>query len=516
MGNNARIIGILLQSCMSQLTTKTASPSAATRSVLPQFVPSSTCVRCDICCRFPDPDSPLRPYFTKEEVDQAVRGGLDERAFPDRGGCQILVVPDLEGEGFHCPAFASQTGTCRIYEQRPLDCQLYPLAIMWNAVQDEVLLGWDAKCPFMPEQLPVSIRLHAERVMELLQQPEIVRTIVNHPRLVGRFQEDVVVLGPLAHLTRALTERRGVHPVHRLLLEDLPRFTNALNRSAPGGAQLLAAHSAAYHYVWNGLLAYWWTELHGAFCLFIQSPDGWFMPLPPLKEGSILNAIEEAFQLMRRWNGMTAVSRIENIPAALAAELEAVGYRMTPKDPDYLYRAADLASLAGNRFKSQRALCNRFERIGAVTTEPYHPRDRAECRALFHEWGQQKRTGGLDTFATLLLDDVLSAHEAAWAHGFELSLVGTILRHEGRIHAYTFGYWLNKDTWCVLLEVADRTIPGLAQYLFRDTCRRALSEGAEFINTLDDAGLSGLRLSKLAYHPMMQIQSFICSEAMRA
>lgn len=496
---------------MSPLTTKTPTPSATTLPVLPQMVPSTTCVRCDVCCRFPDPDSPLRPYFTNDEVSQAIRGGLDERVFPDRGGCQILVVPDPEGEGFHCPAFASQTGTCRIYEQRPLDCQLYPLAIIWNAVQDEVLLGWDAKCPFMPEQPPESIRLHAERVMELLRQPEILGKIVNHPRLVGRFQEDVVVLAPLAHLTQALTERWGPHPVHRLMLEDLPRLTNALDRSGLVGPQPLAAYSAPYHYLWNGLLAYWWTELHGAFCLFIQSPDGWFMPLPPLKEGSILKPIEEAFQLMRRWNGMTAVSRIENIPAALAADLEAMGYRMAPKDPDYLYRAADLASLAGDRFKSQRALCNRFERMGAVTAKPYHPRDQAECRALFQEWGQQKRTGGLDTFAALLLDDVLSAHEVAWAHGSELSLVGSVLRLEGRIRAYTFGYWLNKNTWCVLLEVADRTIPGLAQYLFRDTCRRALSEGAEFINTMDDAGLPGLRLSKQAYHPMMQIQSCICS-----
>ena len=64
----------------------------------------------------------------------------------------------------------------------------------------------------------------------------------------------------------------------------------------------------------------------------------------------------------------------------------------------------------------------------------------------------------------------------------------------------------------MLLEVADRTIPGLAQYLFRDTCRKALSEGAEYINTLDDSGLAGLRESKDAYHPVTRKQSFICSE----
>jgi hypothetical protein len=29
----------------------------------------------------------------------------------------------------------------------------------------------------------------------------------------------------------------------------------------------------------------------------------------------------------------------------------------------------------------------------------------------------------------------------------------------------------------------------------------ALAEGAEYINTMDDAGLTGLRASKEAYHP---------------
>jgi uncharacterized protein len=498
---------------MSALTTKPASPWATAHPDLPQLVPGSTCVRCDVCCRFPDPDSPLRPYFTGKELVRAVDAGMNERAFPDRSGSQVLVVPDPERDGFLCPAFDRSSGTCRIYEQRPLDCQLYPLAMMWNAAQDAVVLGWDAKCPFMLAQIPESIRVHADRVMEIFRRPEVVGEIANHPRLVGRFQADVVMLAPLPDITRALTERWGPQPIRRLMLDDLPHFAAALDRSGLCKDQPLAAYSAAYHYVWNGLLPYWWIELQGAFCLFIQSPDGWFMPLPPLSEGSIEEPLETAFRVMRHWNGESAVSRVENISTALASDLESQGYRITPKDPDYLYWAADLASLAGNRFKSQRVLCNRVERSRRVTIEPYRLRDRMECRALFQQWGRQKRTEGLDDFSALLLDDAISAHEVAWAKGSELHLVGTVLRIDGRIRAYTFGYWSNKKTWCIVLEVADRTISGLSQYLFRETSRTALSGGAEFINTMDDAGLPGLRLSKQAYHPCMQIQSFICSEA---
>ena len=93
--------------------------------VLPQLVPSHTCLQCDVCCRFPDPDSALRPYFTENEIARALAGGIiEETAFPNRRGSQVILVSEPHGEGYLCPAFEATTSTCRIYEQRPLDCQL--------------------------------------------------------------------------------------------------------------------------------------------------------------------------------------------------------------------------------------------------------------------------------------------------------------------------------------------------------------------------------------------------------
>ena len=88
---------------MTALTIKMALPSPVVPEVLPQLVPSSACLRCDVCCRFPDPDSPLRPFFTGEEISRAVDHGLETKVFHDRSGCQITVVPDTQGEGFVCP-----------------------------------------------------------------------------------------------------------------------------------------------------------------------------------------------------------------------------------------------------------------------------------------------------------------------------------------------------------------------------------------------------------------------------
>ena len=171
---------------------------------LPQLVPSRICLQCDVCCRFPDPDSALRPYFAENEITRALAGGVEGTAFPNRRGSQVVLVSDPHGDGYFCPAFDAATSTCRIYEQRPLDCQLYPLALMWDEAHDQVLLGWDTKCPFMREEIPGEIQRHADRVMALLDQQDIRDQVVAHPRLIGRFQEDVVVLALLPRLTESM------------------------------------------------------------------------------------------------------------------------------------------------------------------------------------------------------------------------------------------------------------------------------------------------------------------------
>jgi uncharacterized protein len=481
---------------------------------LPQIVPTSTCLRCDVCCRFPDPDSALRPYFSEDEISRALAGGMKATAFSNRRGSQVILDPEPQGEGYLCPAFDVATSTCRIYEQRPFDCQIYPLALMWNKPHDQILLGWDTKCPFMREEIPHEIQRHAGRVMALLDQQGIRDHIVAHPRLIGRFQEDVVVLTLLSRLTEAVEGQWGSAPLHRLTLDDIPFIQTALDRSGWCSNQPLAACSPVYHYMWNGLLAYWWMELRGTLCLFAQSPDGWFMPLPPIGAGPIDAPLSDAMGLLRRWNGDSRVSRVENVPSQLVPEFARLGYSLTPKEPDYLYRADDLTALMGDRYKSQRALCNRFEREQSIEMRSYQVGDRQDCRALLADWSRQKKQAeGMQALGVMLLADAASAHEVIWSQASALRVTGKVVRIHGRLCAYTFGYWLTSTTFCVLVEVADRTFPGVAQYLYRETCRTAAAEGAEYVNAMDDAGLPGLRASKQAYHPTMLIPNFVASPA---
>ncbi len=179
-------------------------PKSRELSVVEQIVPSTVCFACDVCCRFPEQDSALRPYFTKEEIRAAVARGISPEAFPDHAGSKIAVAPHGE-DGYCCPAFDPQTGHCRIYEDRPLDCRLYPVAVMWDQAHAAVVMGWDSKCPFIRDSLdsPES-RAYVERTFAFLESQETVPIFYANQQLIGAFQGDVIVLRRLDQLTHAV------------------------------------------------------------------------------------------------------------------------------------------------------------------------------------------------------------------------------------------------------------------------------------------------------------------------
>lgn len=477
-----------------------------------QIVPSATCLHCEVCCRFPERDSFLRPFFTAKEIETATAAGLSPEHFPNVAGTQIDLVPNPVDGGYICPAFDPATSHCRIYDVRPLDCRLYPFALMWNAMHTQVVLGWDTKCPYLRDLSSPIIIQAAHKIAQWIEEDATVETLVRDPRLIGRFQDDVIVLRPLQHLTERLQQGQVLVTMRALALSDRERMEAALALSA--GRELpLAAASFGYHYIWRHLLNYAWVELHHHICLFAESPDGVFMSLPPLGTDPIAKPLDAAFRFMRERNGDSLVTRVENVPKAYVTEVRALGYRVIAKDPDYLYVANDLADLIGERYKSPRAACNRFMREQGGALEPFDPCDRAACLSLFHEWSEQKAQSGADDWGRSLLEDAAGAHETALCSATELGLIGAVVRVGGRIRAYTFGLWLSPAVFCVLLEVADRRIAGLAPFIFREFCRQARANGAFWINTMDDSGLSGLARSKRSYHPARLLPNYSVMES---
>jgi len=425
----------------------------------------------------------------------------------------VDVVPNPSGEGYLCPAFDPGTGQCRIYEARPLDCRLYPFALMWDAAGERVLLGWDAKCPFLLDSPPPGLGQAAEDLARWIEDDARVALLARNPRLVGRFQDDIVELCRLPRVTERLTSVGSSRRSWPIRLQDRDRFESAARLALRGIERPLAAYSFAYHYMWRRALDYSWREVEGRFCLFAHSPDGLFLALPPLGEVPLAPSLAEAFRWMREENRGRPVTRMEHLPEELVDEVRRLGYRVTAMEPDYLYRAEALADLSGAPYKSQRASCNRFERERGGHFERYRTEDRAECLALFRDWEGQKQAAGADDFGRALLEDARGAHDEALTEHQALALVGGVVRVGGNIRAYTLGTWLTPSVFCVLIEVADRGVPGLGPFIFREFCRQALADGALWVNTMDDSGLPHLAKSKRLYHPTYLLPNYCVTES---
>lgn len=307
-----------------------------------------------------------------------------------------------------------------------------------------------------------------------------------------------------------------------LTLKDRFRLDQNVSATLIGGNTPLATWSFPPHYIWKDLFTYSWADIDGWWCLFAEYSDGIFMPLPPVGprseigssgSSSFKDVLGQAIEFMDSRNRGSQVTRIENIPADLKEEMQQWGYILTPKDPDYLYRTADLIQLKGNPYKSQRAAYNRFVRAHRIRMTPYRIMDRDACFALFYRWVNQKeeipfpRSGTNEEVARLMLRDAAGAHRVALQDYQGLGLTGRIVWVDGSVKAYTFGYPRSLEVFCVLLEVADRSVYGLAQYLFREFCREF--QQYPFVNTMDDSGLPGLAKAKRAYHPCQLVPSYI-------
>ena len=178
------------------------------------MVPTAWCSSCDVCCRFPEKDSFLAPYFTPDEIIAIPL--MNPPLFPfakgekkrigdnvDLAGCKITLIPYKEG--YICPAFDPATAHCKIYNERPVDCILYPYAIMWDANGEEVVLGMDTKCPYVQEHMEdQSLKDASIEIALAIESSPLLDIFSANMGLIGPYQDDVIPLQALKRLTSSV------------------------------------------------------------------------------------------------------------------------------------------------------------------------------------------------------------------------------------------------------------------------------------------------------------------------
>jgi len=260
-------------------------------------------------------------------------------------------------------------------------------------------------------------------------------------------------------------------------------------------------------YIWQELFEIRWAVIRDNLCIFVKDKIGCFLYLPPLGKIKTPEVIRAVFETMDKTNRNKEVSRIENVEEKDVVFYRNLGYGYQDKYPDYLCKRREQVELKGNQFKSKRASFNYFIKHYKSECLPFSSRYKNDCLKLYYRWMKNRKAQNQNPVYQGMLKDNLVCLQVLLDEYRNLGATGRIVKVNGEIKAFTFGFKLNSDIFCVLYETTDLSIKGLAQFIFREFCRELA--GYEYINIMDDSGLENLKRVKLSYHPTRLIPAYI-------
>ncbi|MFH1202458.1 MAG: YkgJ family cysteine cluster protein [Candidatus Omnitrophota bacterium] len=186
---------------------------------LKQLVPEKVCLKCDICCRFPEKETVWSPVLSKDEAEQIRAKDLAKIKVTDNNGFELI---SSDG-GYICPCLSAKDNRCKIYEFRPFDCQLYPFVLTSDG--QKISLAADLKCPFIFKGIEsgsfkkdLDFSRYIQYLNNLLNSSHTLDYISKNPQLVGNYTEDIIILASLDKLSNwVIKKNNGIPEVKQAL-----------------------------------------------------------------------------------------------------------------------------------------------------------------------------------------------------------------------------------------------------------------------------------------------------------
>lgn len=467
---------------------------------LKQIIPSEVCLACKVCCRYPERISAYVPYFFPEEAKEnviinkgcgAVGEALDPKPLPlPYKSCYI------------CQFFDVEKNSCHIYSARPFDCQLYPFMVTYDKECTSVFLVLDSNCPYVRNKVDSEeVRWYIEYLVDMLEDEKMVESINNNKNFINDFQENALMLKKLDKISeRICFSQLGMR---RISLRDKKVFDEYFSKLHTS----LSFFSFVTIYIWSGILNILWKKIDNALCIFAGNERDYFLLVPPIDGGVNEYATRESLEMLSLFNGAeSSAARIENIPEDFFDDMISWGLNPRRTSQEYIYTQRDLAELRGDRFKSKRALVNYFTKNYTYEYRALEQKNISDCLKLYRAWAGQRLAHNADDYFRLLIEDSYVAQKVALMNFELLHLQGRMVAVDGIIKGYSMGFSFNDEMFVILFETTDRTMKGLAQFLFR-AFSYDLSEYTS-IATLSDSGLENLKRTKNSYHPVGKIPVF--------
>ena len=411
--------------------------------------------------------------FSKESLDRS--GRIKTKSV--HGQCQ-------------CTFFDQKTNQCQIYHDRPFECQLYPFLLRRRG--KAIYLSVHKNCPHIQEKInSPEFDQYVSRLKEFLDTKETRSFFVYNQTLANDYagyEEEIADLFIIANNKR---DKKAALLNQRMTIERA-----LLDEQSP-----LSSRAFANIFIWQDYFSFDVRLINDSLCVFAENEVGRFMYFPPIGENYSPQLLEECFAIMEEKNKGNGVSRIENVSYVDQKRYLAGQYQFYKKGYEYCYFKEDILALKGNGFKSKRSSYNRFIKNNPYQFRPYEKSMAKECLVLYDRWVENRKRHHDDELYLHMLDENRRVHRLALDFYERLGLIGRVVLIDGKIAAYSFGYPIRPDVFCILFEIADLDKSGLSVFIFRSFCDDPLLRPYRFINVMDDFGLKNIERTKNSFRP---------------
>lgn len=229
------------------------------------------------------------------------------------------------------------------------------------------------------------------------------------------------------------------------------------------------------------------------------------MPLPPLG-GLDDEAIDVCFTIMEDLNHNSDISRIENIEKKDLGFFKQAPFVLYEKAQESIVLSKEMAGLCGEKFKHKRNLHNFFIKNYDSCFRDYATPDRKDVGTLYEDWKEDRKSRREDRIYQAMLEDNFLAFGALLKNFRYLDTTACVVEIENKIRAFTCGFPLSGNLFCINYEIADLKYKGLPQFVFAEFAKRLMSYRE--INIMEDCGFENLKKTKLSYHPSQVVISY--------
>jgi Fe-S-cluster containining protein len=108
---------------------------------------SKQCLTCKHCCYFLKNEINLSPYFSQNEINNVSKGKLSlaKNGFYQAKICKSKKYSDL----YRCVFLNEGNHKCLIYNERPIDCLMWPFIVGWDKHKKGIYL-WVVESKWCP------------------------------------------------------------------------------------------------------------------------------------------------------------------------------------------------------------------------------------------------------------------------------------------------------------------------------------------------------------------------------